>query len=518
MSLPDLKVEIAFGDPPLTQNETTNPGGPGEILGADWTDVTAYVRGTRGDYLEIKRGRRNELSGIEPGEATVILDNTDYRFDPTDSTGPYYGDITPMVKIRIGATWDDGGTVTRWLFTGYVERWDVAYPKVGISTATLTCVDGSKYLNLIELTDFNRSQEDSDVRIDAILDEVGWPATERATALGSIEVAAERITQQTALSALNRIARAERGLFFFSGAGNATFQSRVLRNTLLSSGTWGDAADDSELVYSSFTTRFDDSDIWNVIKVTRDGGIEQTATDSTSVTDFFARVLPLGNLPLVDDDAALDTALWTLAQFKDARVRPDVMVIELTESDDLGDVWDKVLNREISDVISINQRTLSRYDTTGSLVQAGFTTSLNAHVEGIQYRIVKGKWRVTWFLSPAFTITPTTGTLNTTDDWLVPTLLGTWANFTSANPETPVGYRREGEYVYLRGTVDGDTAPSNIFYLPAGYYDPLHLQRFIVPDSAGGTSGRIQILDTGAVRLSAGTPWISLNGISFRIV
>lgn len=510
MSTPEPIVQIAFGDPPLTPNEETAPlAGDG----ANWVDVSAYVRGNSGDMLVTKRGRRNELSEIEAGDATVVLNNTDRRFDPMDSTGPYFGNILPMTKIRIGADWVVDAMVDPdpdrfWIFTGYVEDWAIQYPEGSISTATLTCTDGTKYLNQAELTDFNRSQEESGTRIDAILDEVGWLTNERSVAVGDIDVAPVQITKQSALAAIRQIAAAERGLFFFSGAGNATFQDRSLRNTLLSEGMWGDERDGSELAYISFTTRDDDSSIWNDIRVTRGGGIEQTATDATSINQFFRRTLPLENLPLVDDAAALEMADWTLAQFKDARVRPDQMEIDPA----VRDSWVEVFGLEISDVISINERTLVD----------GQTSTFDAHVEGIQWRFKKGNWRALLLLSPSFTITPDTGTLNTTDDWIeVDGGVGFdngWVDFGSTFPDA--SYRKEGNWVYLRGMIkDGTTGTSvgTAFTLPVGYRPPADLK---FPVMSNGALGHIQIRPAGYVVVlsPSDNTYVDLSGIAFRVI
>ena len=46
-----------------------------------WTDVTQYVRG-----MTINRGRGSVHSEFDAGSLTLILDNTDGRFDPNNSS------------------------------------------------------------------------------------------------------------------------------------------------------------------------------------------------------------------------------------------------------------------------------------------------------------------------------------------------------------------------------------------------------------------------------------------------
>lgn len=509
--IPPLYIEIAFGDDPLTENDS-----------ATWVDVSDYSKGTKDTELWIKRGRQHERGEIEAGRAIVVLNNNTYLFDPKDSTGTYFGQILPMVKIRIWTELTIDAVLTPfYLFTGYVERWDVRYfSTTNLSTATLHCVDAFKYFNLTEIpTPMVQSQEDSGLRIDAILDEIGWASGERVIAVGDVEVPAMTVEKVSALAAIQDIAKAERGLFYMNGRGNAVYEDRSHRNTMLSSGLWTDAPSDiDEYPYSSFITRLDDSDIWNHIVVRRTGGIEQSVEDATSIAAYFRRTLVMDDMLLVSDAAALEAADWTLAQFKDVRERPEVMTIEPATRSDTDDTWAAVIGRDISDVVQIDRRTPDLTDTTGSIVEAGFTASFNAFIEGIEYSIRKRKWKITWQLSPSFTITPGTGTQNTEDDWIEPTFEGTWDNHGDPN-DMPAGYRKEGEWVYLRGIVDFDVEDTDIFILPVGYRPRKWVQVFGAADPTGSPPyARIVVTTSGAVRLVEGDPWVSLDQISFRVV
>jgi hypothetical protein len=97
---PGFIVEVAFS----TADPFVEP--------ASWSDVTAYFRkgGTR-------RGRNHELGKTQAGVATITLDNLDRRFDPTNTSSPYYPNVVPMRQIRIRTS--DGYNVYR----GYVQNW-----------------------------------------------------------------------------------------------------------------------------------------------------------------------------------------------------------------------------------------------------------------------------------------------------------------------------------------------------------------------------------------------------------
>lgn len=88
MTLPALVVEIDFTNAPTSATRT-------------WTDVSAYVRA-----LGTSRGRQAERDQMQAGTASVTLDNLDARFNPDNSSGPYYGFLKPMRPIRVKAVWD----------------------------------------------------------------------------------------------------------------------------------------------------------------------------------------------------------------------------------------------------------------------------------------------------------------------------------------------------------------------------------------------------------------------------
>src|SRR5215471_10057232 len=108
-----------------------------------WTDVTAKVRA-----LSTIRGRSQPLTAFGPGKATIVLDNTDARFDPDNTAGPYYGHLVPMIQVRI--SFKDSTNTACYIFYGYVQPrdgWHNDYTPGptgsgdGNATTTVTCVD-----------------------------------------------------------------------------------------------------------------------------------------------------------------------------------------------------------------------------------------------------------------------------------------------------------------------------------------------------------------------------------------
>ncbi|WP_338699209.1 LamG-like jellyroll fold domain-containing protein [Streptomyces sp. Q6] len=64
-----------------------------------WTDITQYVDVVQG--VTITRGASDELSETQPGTATLVLDNSDGRFTPGNTSSPYYPFVRRNAPIRI---------------------------------------------------------------------------------------------------------------------------------------------------------------------------------------------------------------------------------------------------------------------------------------------------------------------------------------------------------------------------------------------------------------------------------
>ena len=112
--------------------------------GFGWTDISRYVRS-----LDLTRSSRQyELGRFEAGTATLTVDNTGGRFDPNNTSGPYYPNLAPIVPIRIKAIWQ-GNTYPLW--AGFVERWPQTWQDPALSLPQITCVDSLAALSQGEL-------------------------------------------------------------------------------------------------------------------------------------------------------------------------------------------------------------------------------------------------------------------------------------------------------------------------------------------------------------------------------
>lgn len=153
-----ITVQAAFGEAPLTVDPS-------------WQDVTEWVRD-----ITIARGRRSEYTTFGVGTATITLDNRDRRFDPTYTSSPYYGDLNPMVPIRVEANYN-GDTWT--LFYGFAQGWPTSYSMPNVdAVARVTAVDGSRILSNTYLPEYALHYE---MAQDGLLKHYPLQTFERAT-------------------------------------------------------------------------------------------------------------------------------------------------------------------------------------------------------------------------------------------------------------------------------------------------------------------------------------------------
>ena len=126
MPYPTPKVEIAFDAGPYDPTPT-------------WTPVTQWVYSMTTD-----RGRSDDWGDFY-GAASVTLNNRDRRFDPFNTSSPYWDStnnktkLLPRRQIRITATF---AGVDYPVFRGFVAGWPPVWTDAGRdSTVTLSCFD-----------------------------------------------------------------------------------------------------------------------------------------------------------------------------------------------------------------------------------------------------------------------------------------------------------------------------------------------------------------------------------------
>lgn len=402
---PEIIVEASFSRRP-TETPT-------------WVDITAYV-----EEIHCRRGRNTELDRVEAGTATVMLRDPDYRFDPANAAGPYYGQLVPMRRLRI-RTADFG------IFAGYVESWPLVTEGVGYRRVRVDLVDAFGPIAASALT-ASYPEQRTDQRIDAVLDDCAWtiggawilgsatdsvlgsttilgPIGDRALDQGNTRVQAVTLENVSALQHLQDVAQLEMGLLYVTGGGVVRFRNRhsCLQN-LAPRMRLGDARSielgptpeepllGSQLwPYADLVPEYDDRRIVNVCRVRRQGqNAWFTAQSASSRLDYFPRPLVRDYVPLAGesegaaDNEAASLARWVVRLYAQPRVRISSLVLDLHT---VPDLWKAALGCDLGDRVSVVRAT-----ATGAVSHACL-------VEGIEHDITEDDWRVTWRLSPADT-------------------------------------------------------------------------------------------------------------------
>lgn len=139
-----VRVGIAFDSAALDTNPT-------------WvyiTDGSSRVGG-----YTVDRGRQFEFDKTDAGTAVVSVNDRDGTLDPTNTAGPYFGLLEPLLQIRI-ELWNPVDLIYQTRFRGWIEDYDYsvdfAYQDAGGTTHGVTrlqinCVDIFEILTAIEM-------------------------------------------------------------------------------------------------------------------------------------------------------------------------------------------------------------------------------------------------------------------------------------------------------------------------------------------------------------------------------
>jgi hypothetical protein len=198
VSFPALSVKVAFASNPYDSTLTFTEIGPASGLGPGGF---GWVRS-----IQSKRGRERLLRSaaqFEAGTLRCALDNRDRRFDPTNTSSPYYPNVLPEKVIQVGATW--AGTFYP-IWTGYVDDWPQTWPGFSEAEVPLVATDYFKALSVYRLLS---SGYDTQVLADGAI--AYWKLDEPAGSTVSVDSGPNHFNS-------NRIINAGSGVVF-GGAG-----------------------------------------------------------------------------------------------------------------------------------------------------------------------------------------------------------------------------------------------------------------------------------------------------------
>jgi hypothetical protein len=280
----------------------------------------------------IRRGRNRILDKFEAGTATVVLKDTTGNFNPSNTSGAYYGSLTPLRKIQIYA---DFNGVRYPLFFGFIISYTTNF-QIGVdsvSQVTLQCADGFRLMNSVVFSSLPTASagDSTGTRINQLLDLASWPVPQRSIDTGNSTVQADPGTaNRNLLDALQLVGdKSEFGGFFAGYDGKFYFLSRNKLAQQAANPQVIYSDDPSAIEYQQIEISHDDVMVLNDVAVNRLGGAIQEVTDATSISTYFNHSGLRQDILIQTDAEALSQAQMLLATRKDAIVRISSLSLNL---------------------------------------------------------------------------------------------------------------------------------------------------------------------------------------------
>lgn len=338
-------------------------------LVVDLTDITRQIN--------IRRGRNITRDTYEAGNATVRVYDQNGDFNPQNPSSPYYGQLTPLRKIRISATY---AGITYYLFSGYTTEYTYSYDQAEqVGYVDISASDAFRLFNLAAVTTITGQSagQDTGTRINKILDTVDFPNGMRSIDTGNSYTQADPATTRTALSAIQNVEISEQGAFYITPEGNAIFKNRY--NTIASAGATPIQFNQTgDIPYKNLVFAFDDKLIVNQANVTRIGGTTQTHIDLDSVATYFPHSITYSDLVVDTDSEAANIAAIYVGTRSTTTIRIDQMTIDLLDT--------TVPTGTILGLDYFTNVDISNIQPDGS------TITKNLQVQGVAWDITPNRW------------------------------------------------------------------------------------------------------------------------------
>jgi len=372
----------------------------------------------------VRRGRSFERDEMETGQAEIFANDVEGILDPTNTGGPYYGNIEPRKQAAIGL---HNPVTDEWttIFRGFVEEWDYEpSPSQVVTRPDIRLADAFLLFGKMEMLPgggwgdappagakkfvfFEDTAGSIDDRVIQILGNAGWDPTRQSVFSGNVRVMETSYSAgETVLAALQECADAEfPGVsnHYMSKNGIYTWHGRLARfdytNPDYGITVWkaGDGAavqasiSDTAHIRAMRFNRGLDKLINSAIAYPQ--GIKdadmagQVVTDSTSITTYGTSSWSAPNLLtsygiLTGNDANDETrlfALYYVNNYAVPRNRIEQLVFKSMHPDDprAAANWAFLCGVELNDVVEV----------TVELPGGGGFTSEPYFIEGISYEV-----------------------------------------------------------------------------------------------------------------------------------
>jgi len=385
MTVPVVNAIINFSTgPSFAQAMILDTGILGTNVLADSAAVIVDVS-NQVNRIETNRGRTALSDEFQTGSLTLRITDQNGDFNPQNVSGPYYNLLTPMKKVQITATYN---SVTYPVFAGYITSYVTTYPDdgEGVAITTIQAVDAFRLAQLAQISTVagTSAGQLSGARIDDILDQISWPASQRDIDAGLTTLQADPGTNRTALQALFTVANSEYGAIYVDADNNFVFQDRGVTAGSIGGTPTVFADDGSGISYFDATWILNDVLVFNKATITRAGGSPQVALNQASIDKYFLHSYFLDNLLMESDAVALDYAQAYVASRQETTIRVDAIVLDLyTPSYNSGIV--AALDLDFFDPITVK-----------TTQPGGSVLEKTLQIFGVRMAITPNSWKTTF--------------------------------------------------------------------------------------------------------------------------
>jgi hypothetical protein len=345
-------------------------------------DVSSQI-----NRIETNRGRTALSDQFQTGSLTLRIVDQNGDFNPQNTLSPYFTLLTPMKKVQITATYS--GT-TYPIFSGFITSYVTTYPDTSsfddVAITTIQAVDAFRLAQLAQISTVTGATAGdlSGTRINQILDEIDWPASQRDIDAGLTTLQADPGTNRTALQALQIATESEYGAIYVDADNNFVFQDRGVTASSIGGTPTVFADDGTGIDYFDATWTLNDVLIFNKATITRVGGSPQVALNQASIDKYFLHSYFLDNLLMQTDAVALDYAQAYCASRQETSIRCDAIVLDLyTENYNTGII--AALDLDFFDPITVL-----------TTQPGGSTLSKTLQIFGVRMAITPNSWKTTF--------------------------------------------------------------------------------------------------------------------------
>jgi hypothetical protein len=386
MTVPVINAVINFSTgPSFAQTLILDEGKLDVNILGDATAVIVDVS-NRVNRIETNRGRTALSDQFQTGSMTLRIVDQNGDFNPQNVSGPYYNLLTPMKKVQITATY---GSVTYPIFSGFITSYVTTYPdesEADLAMTTIQAVDAFRLAQLAQISTVTGATAGqlSGTRVNKILDEIDWPASQRDIDAGLTTLQADPGTNRTALQALFTVSESEYGAIYVDADNNFVFQDRGVTAGSIGGTPTVFADDGSGIDYFDATWILNDVLVFNKATITRAGGSPQVALNQASIDKYFLHSYFLDNLLMESDAVALDYAQAYVASRQETSIRVDAIVLDLyTDNYNLGIL--AALGLDFFDPITVKTT-----QPGGSLLEK------TLQIFGVRMAITPNSWKTTF--------------------------------------------------------------------------------------------------------------------------